>query len=129
MSESDQSCPTAGLFGWNELLSTDVEGSKTFYTKLFGWTTETFGEGYTLFNCPNIEDRPAAGLMKAPRPGMPAQWLPYVLVEDVDASAARVRELGGEVMKEAFDIPDVGRIAVLRDPQGACIGLFKPLGG
>jgi hypothetical protein len=63
--------------------------------------------------------------MKVPQPGMPAQWLPYVIVENVDDSAAKVAGLGGKVMAPPFDIPTVGRIAVILDPQGASIGLFQ----
>ncbi len=114
-----------GQFAWNELLSTDVDASKQFYTGLFGWTTSGFGHGmdYTLFKS---GDKSAGGMMKCPKPGMPAQWLPYVLVENADASAAKAAELGGKVMAPPFDIPTVGRIAVVIDPQGAAIGLVKP---
>jgi predicted enzyme related to lactoylglutathione lyase len=69
----------------------------------------------------------AGGLMKAPEPGMPAQWLPYVVVEDVEATVAKAVKLGGKVCKAGFDIPEVGRIAVLSDPEGAVFGLIKPL--
>jgi len=55
-----------------------------------------------------------------------AQWLGYVTVEDVDATAAKAAKLGGLIAMPPFDVPDVGRIAVLKDPQGAAIGLFKP---
>lgn len=116
-----------GNFCWNELLTTDVESAKKFYTGLFGWSTSAF-EGnmdYTLFKKTGVE-RGIGGMMKVPQPGMPAQWLPYVLVEDVDASAKKVTELGGQVMAPPFDIPTIGRIAVVLDPQGACLGLITP---
>ena len=113
-----------GQFGWNELLSTDVEASKNFYTGLFGWTPAPGPTpDYTVFM---HGEKYAGGLMKTPQPGMPAQWLSYVVVENVDASAAKVAALGGQVMAPPFDIPNVGRIAVILDPQGASIGLFQP---
>jgi hypothetical protein len=122
--ETSNPCTKPGEFSWNELVATDVEGAKAFYTSLFGWTSAPFGEHYTLFNNP---DRSVAGLMQAPAPGIPAGWLSYITVEDVDASAAKAVELGGTIRVPAFDIPEVGRIAILVDPQGAAIGIFKPL--
>jgi hypothetical protein len=114
-----------GQFAWNELMTTDVAGAKSFYTRLLGWTTEAFGGGmeYTLLK---KDDEMVGGLMKAPQPGMPAHWLAYVMVEDVDATAAQAAKLGGKICKEPFDVPDVGRIAIVMDPQGAAFGLFKP---
>ena len=114
-----------GYFCWNELVTTDVEAAKAFYGKLFGWTTAPLMEGYTLFN-KDKGDRNAGGLMKTPQPGMPAQWLAYVCVDDVDATAAQVAALGGKIKMPPMDIPTVGRIAVLSDPQGAAIGIFRP---
>jgi predicted enzyme related to lactoylglutathione lyase len=115
-----------GHFSWNELVTTDVAAATQFYTQLFGWTTVPFGTDgkYTLWH---KAGSPVGGLMKCPQPGSPPQWLAYVTVEDVDASAAKVTKLGGKVLMSPFDIPEVGRIAVLSDPQGAALGLFKPL--
>jgi hypothetical protein len=112
-----------GRFSWNELVTTDVGAATKFYTQLFGWTTTPFGAEYILFN---KDGNNVCGMMKTPKPGMPAFWIAYVTVEDVDATAAKVAELGGKVMVPPFDIPTVGRIACLSDPQGASIGLFKP---
>ena len=69
------------------------------------------------------------GLMKTRQPGSPAYWVPYVFVEDVDATAKKAASLNARVVLDPCDIPDVGRIAVILDPQGAPIGLFKPLKG
>ena len=129
MSDKDESpMGRRGQFCWNELMTTDVAAAKTFYTRLLGWTPEPFGEGmdYTVLKKDNAS---VGGLMKTPQPGMPAQWLAYVLVEDVDAAAAQAAKLGGKVCKAPFDVPEVGRIAVVMDPQGAAFGLFKPAAG
>ncbi len=126
MSEKNEpSMGRPGHFCWNELVTADVAAAKTFYTRLLGWTTEPFGQGmeYTLLKRDN---QGIGGLMKAPHAGMPAQWLPYVLVEDVDATVAQAAKLGGKVCNAPFDVPDVGRIAVLSDPQGATFGIIKP---
>ena len=127
MSENESSmCSRPGYFSWNELLTTDVEGASAFYSGLLGWTTTPFSPEYTLFN---KVDQSVAGLMKAPRPGMPAQWVAYVSVEDVDATTAKATQLGGQIVLPPMDVPDVGRIAVLLDPQNAPFGIFKPLAG
>src|SRR5258708_34647692 len=134
MSEENK-CPKPGEFSWNELIATDEATAKIFYTGLFGWTTEPFksascsegAEGggeqsYTLFK---KDDTMVGGMMKCPKPGLPAHWLAYVTVEDVDATAKKAATLGGKIVMEPFDVPTVGRIAVLLDPQGAAFGIFK----
>ncbi|MGA2243483.1 MAG: VOC family protein [Verrucomicrobiota bacterium] len=121
----ENNCPTTGEFSWNELVSNDVVGARNFYSSLFGWQAEAFGGGadYTLFK---QGETMVGGLMKCPKAGVPSHWLPYVTVDDVDASAAKAVSLGAQTVMEPFDVPTVGRIAVLIDPQGAAIGLFKP---
>ena len=64
--------------------------------------------------------------MAVPDAAIPPHWQPYVAVEDVDATTAKAKELGGSVLAEPMDVPTVGRIAVLRDPQGATFGIIKP---
>jgi uncharacterized protein len=124
MSEN-QECCESGRFCWNELVVVDEASAKKFYTSLFGWSTEPFGgsQDYTLFK---KGGESVGGVMKCPKPGLPSHWLAYVAVEDVDATAARAKTLGGTVVAGPFDVPTVGRIAVLVDPQGAAIGVFKP---
>ncbi len=122
---TENDCPATGEFSWNELVSSDVAGAKKFYAGLFGWQSEAFAGStdYTLFK---QGDAMVGGLMQCPKPGVPSHWLPYVTVDDVDASAAKAKSLGAQIVMEPFDVPMVGRIAVLLDPQGAAIGLFKP---
>ena len=114
-----------GQFSWNELLTSDVESAGAFYTQLFGWqTTPMPGDmPYLIFK---KHEMFVGGMMKLPMPGVPPHWLAYVTVESADASAARITELGGKVCAPPFDIPNVGRIAVAQDPQGATFGLFQP---
>ncbi len=66
------------------------------------------------------------GMMAAPAPGMPAQWHAYVVVKNVDATLSDVVRLGGKVLMPAMDVPQVGRVAMIQDPQGAAIGLHQP---
>jgi predicted enzyme related to lactoylglutathione lyase len=124
MSENTN-CPDPGEFSWNELVSNNVALAKKFYTSLFGWKAEAFpgGGDYTLFK---QGDTMVGGLMQCPKPGLPSHWLPYVMVQDVDATAAKAKTLGAQVVMEPFDVQTVGRVAVLVDPHGASFGLFKP---
>ncbi|MBD3335152.1 MAG: VOC family protein [Candidatus Eisenbacteria bacterium] len=112
-----------GAFGWIELMTTDREAATNFYTSLFGWETEEYpmeGMHYTVVK---VGGEPVGGIMKMPREiqGMPPVWSVYVTVNDVDATAKRVQELGGKILRPPADIPDVGRFCVLQDPQGGTI--------
>ncbi len=124
MSEENK-CTKPGQFGWNELDTSNVAAAKKFYAGMLGWKTQPFGKGgdYTLFK--KGRDM-VGGLMKCPKHGKPAQWVPYVVVDNVDATAKKAAKLKAKIMMPPFDMPDVGRIAVLLDPQGAVIGIFKP---
>ncbi|MGB7768003.1 MAG: VOC family protein [Verrucomicrobiia bacterium] len=123
---AEKNSPQIGGFSWNELVTQDVAASKKFYSGLFGWKTQPFGKGadYTLFK--QGKDM-VGGLMKCPQPGAPPHWLAYVTVADVDKSAQKAKKLGAEIVVPPFDVPTVGRIAVLVDPQGAAIGIFKSM--
>jgi predicted enzyme related to lactoylglutathione lyase len=120
--------PPAGTFLWDELLAEDVEGAKRFYTQVFGWTTAEMDVGettYTLFKREGGAD--VGGLMQKPADvPVKSAWLTYLATDDVDATAAKAKELGGAVMMEGFDVPNVGRLAVLGDSAHAAFGLFKP---
>jgi predicted enzyme related to lactoylglutathione lyase len=112
-----------GAFCWSELMTTDVPAAIKFYTKLFGWTTEEFpmeGMAYTLVKVAGTE---VGGIMTVPpeAEGMPPMWGIYVTVDDVDATAKLVEELGGKILLPPTDIPKVGRFCVIQDPQGAMI--------
>jgi predicted enzyme related to lactoylglutathione lyase len=115
-------------FVWYELTATDVEAAKAFYSAVVGWkTAETSAgpAGYTLFVA---GDTPAAGLTKLPealRTRILPQWSGYVGVEDVDAAAARVKQLGGTLYIPPTDLPNSSRFSVIADPQMAMLALVK----
>lgn len=115
-----------GLIGWNELVTHNLPPAKKFYAGLLGWKAKPFGKGvdYTLF----MKGRDmVGGLLKCPKPGKhPAQWIPYIYVDDVDATAKKAAKLRATICCPPTDVPNVGRIAVLTDPQGATIGIIKP---
>jgi predicted enzyme related to lactoylglutathione lyase len=88
------------------------------------------GEIYTLFEIPGATSEHAeGGMMKMPEAmkGIPPFWLTYFGTEDVDGTAKKVTELGGKVVVQPMDIPNIGRFATCTDPQGAAFAVFKPL--
>jgi predicted enzyme related to lactoylglutathione lyase len=118
-----------GVFVWDELATNDVDGAQRFYEAVFGWTTQDMGAdygGYRIFGRGEGDTNGVAGLMAVQDAAIPPHWQPYVYVEDPDATAAKATELGGGSLMEPMDVPSVGRIGVLRDPQGATFGIIKP---
>jgi hypothetical protein len=112
---------------WNELMSPDVDAAKTFYGGLFGWKGDTMemgggGPPYTVWM---LGDRGIGGAMAPPMEGMPAFWGVYFAVDDCDATVAKAQELGANVLNGPMDVPDVGRMAALMDPQGAAFSVLK----
>jgi uncharacterized protein len=118
----------AGTFLWDELLATDVEAATRFYGEVFGWTSSemqgAFGT-YTLLKRDGDVDVGSVMLKPNDASG-PAAWLTYLATDDVDATVSRAKELGANVMMAGFDVPDIGRLAVLADPAGAVFGIYKP---
>jgi hypothetical protein len=129
--EMDDRFKKHGAFSWCELITTNVEEAKVFYTRLFGWdlTAMHMGTDYTLVKA---DDEKIGGIMAIPpeAKGMPPSWGAYVTVDDVDAVAEDAVELGGKILVPPKDIPEVGRFCVLQDPQGAVISAitYKPCG-
>ena len=128
MSENNNSAMKPGLFGWNELITSDIETAKKFYAEVFGWTSETKavapGWDYTLFK---LGDATVGGMIQLGPEQCPAkpQWLSYVFSEDVGADLAKAQAAGATVIKEAMEIPNTGTMAILRDPLGAVFALWK----
>lgn len=126
--ETGSSHPAAGPGSvcWNELATSDLTGAATFYGALFGWTvreTQTLEHVYVEFM---LEAEPVAGMLpvSVAGPNVPPHWLVYVRVADCDAAVATAAAHGGYVCREAFDVPEVGRIAILADPQRAVFAVI-----
>jgi predicted enzyme related to lactoylglutathione lyase len=115
----------AGVFVWDELGTTDADGAQRFYEAVFGWATKDMGEEYGGYRIFHRGEEQVAGLMKNPDPSIPAAWTPYVGVADTDSTCAKAKELGAEVLVEPMDVPNVGRFAILKDPQGAVFGIIR----
>ncbi|HYY28640.1 MAG TPA: VOC family protein [Chthoniobacterales bacterium] len=114
---------THGVFSWNELITTDPEAAKEFYTRLFGWTAEEWPMGEFKYLIVKSGGKEIGGIMPVPEQakGMNPTWGAYVTVDDVDAIAAEAQKLGGTLCVPPKDIPSVGRFTVIQDPQGAMI--------
>ena len=118
-----------GAFSWCELLTTDSNEAKQFYGKLFNWTFETAQTPGVDYNLVNYGGEQMGGIMDIPSTakGMPPCWGIYVTVDDVDTTAKLAVEMGGKICLEPCDIPGVGRICVLQDPQGAMVNIITYL--
>lgn len=116
-------------FVWCDLMTSDVEAAKGFYTDLLGWTYETFMPGEVDYEMFQAGAHTWGGLMALPDPQAPSGWLPYAAVADLDAAVDRVRGAGGHVQVPPTPIPDVGRFAIVIDPQQAVVALFQGEGG
>ena len=115
-----------GAFSWFELTTSDTEAAKEFYTGLLGWEVREMPMQDMTYTVIRVGGEDVAGIMGTP-PGaenMPPQWSNYITVDNVDATAAKAKELGGSVLVEPRDIPEVGRFCVIRDPQGACFSVM-----
>lgn len=110
---------------WSELQTDDVAKAVPFYEAVTGCTATT-GPAGDLGEYTNIvvDGKSVAGAMKQPTEGMPPFWMTYFNVADVDAAVGKVQKLGGQVFAPAFDVPGVGRMAVLADPNGAAFSLM-----
>jgi len=126
----EHAMPTHGTFCWNELASTDAEAAKKFYTELLGWTLKESNAVGMVYNEVVVGGQHIGGMYQmGPEYGdAPSHWIAYVAVEDVEASAKRVEELGGKVCVPPTDIPKTGRFCVITDPAGATLSLITLTG-
>jgi uncharacterized protein len=128
-----------GEIWWTELNTRDPEKARDFYSKVMGWTpfvasmtemqrpAEPGEKSYTVFL---MGETPICGLFDLNDldicDEIPAHWLTYLAVDKVDESCRQIAELGGVIIKEPFDVPSVGRMAVVQDSTGAVFGLGTP---
>ena len=111
-------------FVWYELCTSDMEAAKAFYGKLFGWTATPFGDGAPNYHVLEMAGKGVGGLMALPE-GMPKPfWLGYVGVADADAARDKAKAAGATIHRE-MDIPTVGKIVLLSDPQGVGYAMIQ----
>lgn len=120
-----------GTVYWTELMTSDVEKAKAFYADIMGWTYSTMpmSDGaYTLIHREGL-DGPAGGMMPwtDPNGGPTDYWFTYFAVDDLDGAIAAAIAAGGTVLRPPFEVPEVGRIAIVKDTTGAVSGWMTPV--
>ncbi len=120
--------PVLGRPLWFELMTTDMNAAEKFYNNVVGWTAKPFEQSpqpYHMFM--RNADAPAAGLMNRPD-GMnaPPFWAMYIGVPKLADAAAKVKRLGGKEMSPVIDVPTVGVMQMMTDPQGAAFYIYEP---
>jgi uncharacterized protein len=117
-----------GTFTWNELATRDIAAAQSFYPDVLGWDVEERDFGGVKYTLWKVDGEMVAGGMPMGDqfpPEVPPHWAVYFAVDDTDATAEKAKQLGGQVQVEPMDIPDVGRFAVISDPQGAVFSIIK----
>jgi uncharacterized protein len=112
-----------GAMSWADLATTDAPAAQAFFTELLGWRFQQMSETppyWVIFNGERNQ-----GGMTVPPPGVPSNWFPYFVVEDVDASSQVAAEAGGTPFLGPIDVPGGGRFTLIQDPQGAPFGILQ----
>jgi predicted enzyme related to lactoylglutathione lyase len=117
---------TVGKFVWHEQVSADPKQAQDFYTQLFGWEVDVWKPGEIDYPMISSGGQMHGGFGKAQDGAPPPHWLGHVQVENVDEAAKRAKEGGGKVVFGPMDMPEIGRMAIITDPQGAAVGLYQP---
>ena len=108
-----------------ELNTTDVDKAKSFYGSLFDWklsdTPMPMGTYTTIY----VGDGTGGGMLKHPMPGAPSIWIPYVIVDDVEAATQKAKSLGAQIIREVTEVPNTGWFSIVLDPTSAAGGLWK----
>lgn len=118
-----------GTFHWNELMTGDVEAAKAFYSETIGWNFDGMPMDEGTYWVAMQDGKPVGGIidMAGITPdGTAPHWFSYLTVDDIDKRIAQVASAGGQVLREPFDVPGVGRIATVQDTAGAAIGWITP---
>jgi uncharacterized protein len=119
-----------GDFIWYELLTSDADAAADFYSTVVGWDIEASASGLMDYRMISASDGPVAGMMplttEMQSNGARPCWMGYILVDDVDASSANITVAGGSIHMAPWDIPGIGRMAFVADPQGVMFYIMKP---
>ena len=117
-----------GMIVWSELMTTEVEKAKAFYANSLGVTFEKFNDPEGKYWVAMAGGKPAWGIMDmTARPDGPTGWFTYIGVDDVDARVKAAEAAGASLCMPVFDVPTVGRIAILQDVTGSIVGWMTPV--
>jgi len=116
-----------GRHVWSELMTTDTKAAENFYDKVVGWTSKKSAQpGMEYFEFKRPDGVSVGGLMERPKDmNMPPFWAMYIAVPDFEQAIAKLKRLGGSEMSGVIDVPTVGRMEMVRDPQGACFYVIQ----
>ena len=122
-------------FVWHQIYAPSEQASLDFYTKALGWGKEEYNMGEMgTYKMLSANGSSVAGVVSTndknhpELQGIPPHWSISIAVDDVDMRVKKCEELGGKVLQGPFDIPEIGRMALVQDPQGATFWLMKPMG-
>ncbi|MDE3177871.1 MAG: VOC family protein [Pseudomonadota bacterium] len=120
-----------GKFVWCEWMGADLPRAVEFYRHVVGWNIAETGMAGFAYQIASVGEYGVGGLLQTPpeAKGAPPCWTGYIYVENVDAAVEKLKAAGGGVLRPPMDIPNVGRMAIVADPQGAPFALFKDAGG
>ena len=125
---ADVATATRAVPVWVDLSSSDAEGSRSFYSKLFGWKAEVNPDpqygGYTVAQ---LGDKDVAGIGPTQMEGQPTAWTVYIGTPDADAVAKKIEAAGGTVTVPTMEVPTQGKMAVFQDPSGAYFAVWQPI--
>jgi uncharacterized protein len=109
-----------------ELATTDVAKAKAFYGKLLDWKFDEMPmEESGMYTLIGVGEGTGGGMMKNPMPNAPSMWMPYVLVDDIEAATTKARSLGANVCKPVTEVKNMGWFSIIIDPTGAMLGLWQ----
>jgi hypothetical protein len=118
-----------GNFYWNELMTRNVTQAKKFYADTMGWNFEAMPTPGGTYWVAKLGGESVGGVFDISAPeyeSVPESWMSYIAVDNVDERVKKATKAGAKVMKPAFDVPNIGRIAMLLEPGGAGIGWITP---
>jgi predicted enzyme related to lactoylglutathione lyase len=115
----------AGTPCWVDVSADDVPKAIAFYQALFGWDIQLGGPETGGYSIAHLDDRIVAAISPKFDPAAPSAWRTYLATDDVDATAAKVKGAGGQVLAEPMDVMNEGRMAIAMDTAGAAFGLWQ----
>lgn len=124
------SAPLLGRPLWYELMTTDRAAAESFYKTVVGWGTAPFEGAPDPYTMWTRGETPVGGVMALPKElrdmGVPPHWMMYVGVPKLEDAAAHVQQLGGSAISPVIDVPTVGRMQTMKDPQGGAFSIYEP---
>ncbi|MDQ1658937.1 MAG: uncharacterized protein QOD41_4020 [Cryptosporangiaceae bacterium] len=122
---ADRTVYAQGTPCWVDLTTPDPENAQRFYGELFGWQFSTGDDDEYGYPTASVQGAKVAGLTAATGPGQPTGWICYLASEDVDETAQRIRDHGGQIRTDPMDVLGAGRMCVAEDPSGAVFGVWE----